>query len=126
MIWIKRVLPFVLAGVIWAGYHLDTQEKVKESEKLFHKYTNIEARVWMASAKYRDDAEGFIVYRDSLLMANGVSISDMKAFLDSYKEEPENLEAYSLRLSFIIDSLILIEDSLRISEDTLITDSTNQ
>ena len=70
------------------------------------------AQIWVASAKYRENPERFLEYRDSVLTACSLSVADVRAFVDQNKNEPEKFYPYSKLMKEFIDSLLDIEDSL--------------
>ena len=72
----------------------------------------VTAQVWVATAKYRDDAERLLNYRDSLLAANGLSKEQMFEYVQRSKGESEGLLPFTQRLRELVDSLARIEDSL--------------
>ena len=123
MIWLKRLIPFVLIALIWGGYNYYNDKKEQDELNRLELYSYITARVWIASATYRDNSDQFIAYRDSLLTSNSVTISELQNFMDKYNDTPEELEPYALRVNFLIDSLLTVEDSLSLEADSLSVDS---
>jgi hypothetical protein len=112
LIWLKRLLPFVILGATAFGYHLwdkSTAERRRaEQDRLAH----LTARIWVATAEFRDNPERFLAYRDSLIAAAGLSHDAVFAFLDRYSDDPEALLPLSRQISDLVDSIYKVEDSL--------------
>lgn len=63
------------------------------------------ARVWLASATYRYDPDSFLAYRDSLIVADSLSLDDLAAYIKLYDEEPEQYVGFAKQVNRYIDSL---------------------
>jgi len=112
LIWIKRIIPFVIIGAVWWGFHFYHQYQTTHQIQLEQKYAQITAQIWVASAQYRKEPERFKAFRDSLLKKNNLSKEQLKQFIEKYKKEPEKLSRFSVNLNLQIDSLVMVEDSL--------------
>jgi predicted negative regulator of RcsB-dependent stress response len=127
LIWIKRLLPFAIIIIVWLAYGYYSDYKVTRKMKIDQKYARVTALVWVASAKYRNDAERFIKYRDSLLAADSLDIEKAQKYIDSYQKAPEELGVFTTLVIMHIDSLIAIEDSiLTANKDSLSDTLTSQ
>lgn len=115
MIWLKRAAPFVMAVVLWFGgkWYMDRGERVEKETT--DRYALVTAQVWVARARFRNDSTQFLAYRDSLLAAETVSIDEIREFGRIYEEEAEVYHKFSKKVSRCVDSLVRIEDSLRVA-----------
>lgn len=112
MIWVRRFVPLVVIAGIWFAYRVYTSSQSEREERLRQPYALITAQVWVASAKFRNDPERFLRFRDSLLRAHSLSTESLRGVVDSYRDEPERLDLFSAMVKKYVDSLIAIEDSL--------------
>lgn len=123
MILFKRLLPFLLLGLVWLAYTLwdnnQSAQRALEEERL----AQVTAQVWVATALYRDDPERYLAYRDSLLEANNVPREKIFAFLEKHQNESEELLPFAQRVQQLVDSLSHIQDSLLREEKIRLADS---
>ena len=112
MIWLKRVAPIFLILAGWAFFHFysDNSEIKKTDDE--EKYALLTAQVWVASAKYRNEPEKYLAYRDSLLTASNLDNKKALDFIDKYEKRADELVNFASLVSQFTDSLINIEDSL--------------
>jgi hypothetical protein len=82
------------------------------------------AQVWLATAKYRQEPERFIAYRDSLLRAHSLSKERMRDYLDRYKNHPEEYDLLTRLANKYVDSLSVIEMKLLLGDTAVKGDST--
>jgi dihydroorotate dehydrogenase len=82
--------------------------------------------VWFAGAKYRNDVPRFLAYRDSLLAANGLTDSGMKAYAASIEKQIDRQLQFATMTKSAVDSLVKIEDSLVKAADIVEKDSIKQ
>jgi hypothetical protein len=118
-IWLKRLAPFALAFLIWFGWRhaSDYRENLRlEGER---KMAIVTARLWIASARFRDSSEVYLAYRDSLLGAHDLHLEQFQAYANRYSEEPEKFEQFTGLVSTMVDSLYQSERLLYQSVDTL-------
>lgn len=105
MIWLKRLLPLVLivgGWFAWSQYQEYTAERYyRDAER----YALVTAQVWLASAEYRDDPHQFVIYRDSLLEAAGLSVETIDQYIKMYSSRPEAYTPYVRLVKKYIDSL---------------------
>lgn len=113
MIWLKRLLPFVILGVAGLSFHLIRRHEATDRAKQEEKYANIAAQVWVASATYRNNPDQFRLFRDSLLSANGITVEQMYDFIRKHKETPEAIDQFAYKMQAGVDSLVHFQDSLR-------------
>lgn len=109
MIWLKRILPLVLIVVGWLGY---TQYRQYRTERFYadaERYALVTAKVWLASAQYRDDPGRFSAVRDSLLAASDLSRAKVDEYLKLYDARPEAYSSYVRLVKKYIDSLATSE-----------------
>lgn len=124
MIWLKRVLPFLLIVAAWQGYAVYQNRKAARQEESDRLKAEVTARIWVASAKYRYEPARFVSFRDSILRAEGISAEEMFSLIDRVNNDPEHLLPYTRAMLDFVDSFSRLEDSLsRI--DSAGTDSTD-
>ncbi|MCX6833732.1 MAG: hypothetical protein NTW07_01130 [candidate division Zixibacteria bacterium] len=112
MIWLKRLLPIIVLAVAVGVYLLwgkwSTQRQLQEQNRV----ALVTAQAWIATAKYRNDPERYLQYRDSLLKASGVARKEVFEFLDRTGNPPEELLPFARKVQSLVDSLYRIEDSV--------------
>lgn len=118
MLWFKRILPFALILIGWFGYQWYNDYQLSKIIEAEEKYAEITALLWVASAKYRNEQDLLIKYRDSVLAAFDVNSEEISSYIEQYESFPEFLGPFANLISKKVDSLIAIEDSLILS-DTL-------
>ncbi len=105
MIWLKRIVPLVLLLSIIFGYNYyqdKYKEKVIETSK---EHALVTAKVWYASARFKDEPEKFENYRHSILAEAKLSQEQMYQFLELYENTPTNYEVFAHWVSYYVDSL---------------------
>ncbi len=105
MIWLKRILPLLLIAGGWFFYTGYKERTDLQNERLTEKYALITAKVWLYSAEYRNDSDGFIRARDSLLKASGVTEGEIEQYLKKNRKRPEYYTPYIRKVKTYIDSL---------------------
>ncbi len=105
MIWLKRLLPFVLLILIGGGWFLWDKNRQAERLERTQRYAQITARVWVGAAQYRDSAEVFLAWRDSLLRAEGLSADTMEAYLKQGPDDVHQQEDFARLVSYYVDSI---------------------
>jgi hypothetical protein len=106
--------------VIVAGYLYYNKYKASQKEQLAQKYALITAQSWLATARFKDEPEEYLVFRDSLLKSHNVSTADIESFFSEHEEKSEKYVGFAGLVKFYIDSLVLIEDSiLKAASDTV-------
>jgi len=123
LIWLKRVLPLIVIGALAGGYIMwddwYTARRLAEEDKV----ALVTAQVWIATAKYRNDPERYIEYRDSLLEASNVPRERIYAFLGRQEDQPEELLPFARKVQRLVDSIYRIEDSVARETEKRIKDS---
>jgi len=123
VIWLKRILPLLIIGLavggyyFWNGWHAERQA-VEERELAL-----VTAQVWVATAIYRNEPERYMQYRDSVLLASGVSRERVLDFLKNRESQPEDLFPFAQKVQKLVDSLAHIEDSTLKTEIEKVADS---
>ncbi len=119
MIWLKRIAPFVLIAVLYFGniYYTEMQAEKKKAEE--KRYALITALAWVGSLKHRDEPNDYLCFRDSLLEEHNLTNDSLKIFMQSYENHAEDLGKTAAYIKAYVDSLLLIEDSLRIIADSV-------
>ncbi|MFC1475193.1 hypothetical protein ACFLQG_00960 [Candidatus Zixiibacteriota bacterium] len=125
MIWIKRALPLVIIIAVWLGYGFYDDYQEGKTSRTELKYAEVTALVWVASAKFRNEPDNYISYRDSLLSTYQLDVEKCHQFIDAYQENPEKLGNFAFMVKTFIDSIIAIEDSIRLlnNDSTVVDDS---
>ena len=108
-IWIKRLIPLVviLAGVL--GYNFYVKDARQRKKLQDEQNALITAKVWIASAIYRNYPNSFINYRDSLFKTSNVSASEMTGYLKAYGDKTEQFNNFTLLVQLYIDSLSVLD-----------------
>ncbi|RKX24092.1 MAG: hypothetical protein DRP45_08975 [Candidatus Zixiibacteriota bacterium] len=123
MIWLKRFIPFAVILLGWFGYAFVSDFLASERESQTDRTALITARVWIATAEYQDDPDGFIQYRDSLLEAEDITPDQLFAWLEQYKGRPERSLQFTQRIQHYVDSLYQVEEARLKAEDAAVSDS---
>ena len=113
MIWFKRVVPILVIVLAWLGYTVFTDYSRKHRAAYERSLALTTARIWIASAKYREDPNGYLAFRDSVLTANDFTLDEVRELKTRYESDPAEYEAVAAMVSDFVDSLFLLEDSLR-------------
>lgn len=100
--------------------------QIEKFESEQEKYALMLAKAWVGSALYRDNPEGFLTYRDSIMKTVDLTNDDFNAFVEKHKAEPEVLGPFTEKVKIYTDSLIKLEDSLRVVRDSVAADTLNQ
>lgn len=128
MLWIKRLILFILLLVIVFGYFLYNKISAERHHQQAVRHALVTAQVWIATAKYRLEPERFMAYRDSLLKAHSLSMERMQDYIDRHKNRPEEYDLFTRLVNQYVDSLSAIEmellqgdtavegDSIRVTE----------
>ena len=111
-VWVKRLVPLVLLAAIWSGYR--AWQSWRESAHLAEvdRLGSVVAEVWIGTAKYRHDPARYIVWRDSLLKAHGVTREELDAYVAKHSDETQEYYDFSKIVARKVDSLYKIEDSV--------------
>ncbi len=130
LIWVKRILPFIVIFAVWAGYSKITEQTKQKNENRIKKYALIAAQIWHSGATLRGTPDKYPSVRDSIFSVNGIDSLSFRLYLQENEENPENYREYVRWLSFYADSLFKeyeteakTRDSLAIADSLGIEDS---
>ena len=111
----------IIAAVVYGYFQYSGKEAAKQAA-LEKEYALVTAKIWVATASFRSDPEGFERYRDSILASSSLSKDDILALVQVNSEAPEELYPFTRMVQEMVDSLLEIEDSLaRIRQDSTAT-----
>ncbi len=120
MIWVKKLLPLVIIIVGIYLYVQYSQRKADEAAQRDREYALVTAQIWVASAKLRANPGEFARVRDSLLAASSLNRDSVLNFIKADSAAPERLSPFMTMVQEFMDSLLEIEDSLKVArEDSL-------
>ena len=111
-IWIKRLAPFVLIALLWFGYSQYSRLRTNRAHESELRMAEVTARLWIATAVYRDSSPEYIAYRDSLLDTYHMSLKQAEDYKRRYEDHPEMYYDFATRVTELVDSLYTIEDSV--------------
>jgi len=97
----------ILAGVL--GYNFYVKDARQRKKLQDEQNALITAKVWIASAIYRNYPNSFINYRDSLFKTSNVSASEMTGYLKAYGDKTEQFNNFTLLVQLYIDSLSVLD-----------------
>ncbi len=112
MIWIKRIVPFVVIILIILSILWYNKQRKTEFAHNTDNYALITAQLWIATAQFRNEPEKYLLFRDSLLTAQNISIEEIERYLKEYEETPENYYPFTVQVKKYVDSLYIIADSV--------------
>lgn len=114
------VIAAIVAGSFaWSPY-MEARKKAAAE-----RYAPVTARVWVASALYRNDPDRFIACRDSILEAEGVSAEQLQEYIKDYSKSPEQYKLFTHLTKQMVDSLVQIEHVNRQELERAVGDSIN-
>lgn len=113
LVWFKRILFLSVIAVVVAGLFAWSPYMEARKKAAAEKYAPVTARVWVASALYRNDPDRFIACRDSLLEAEGVSAEQLQEYIADYAKSPEQYKLFTHLAKRMVDSLVQIEQAHR-------------
>jgi len=117
---LRIVLTILIITLAVAGYYYfsDYQENKRAEE--FAQYAGVTAETSIAAELYRNDADSFLVVRDSLLNKYNVSINDLLMFKKRYRGDEYLWAEFWDKVVLISDSLIAEQQArLRQPKDSL-------
>lgn len=94
---------------------MQTEKKLADEKR----FALITAQAWVGSMKHRDKPDDYISFRDSLLKENNLTNDSLKMFIESYKNNAEDLGSMTLYIKSYVDSLLKVEDGLKQIADSL-------
>ncbi len=119
MLWVKRLLPIILIVLGIVGYKAWERYRLDRHAAETRRWADLTTTIWEASARYYDQPDSFLAYRDSVLAADSLSLADVQAYLKQYSDHPEKYIDYARLVYELMDSL----QKQRLTPDSL-ADST--
>ena len=119
MLWLKRLIPFILLPVVIFSYLLYNRISTERQHQRAVKHALVTAQVWLATARFHHEPERFIAYRDSLLEAHSLSTERMQDFIDRYRNRPEKYDLFTRLVNQYVDSLSAAEMKLLQGDTTV-------
>ncbi|MBI5265786.1 MAG: hypothetical protein HY851_01000 [candidate division Zixibacteria bacterium] len=113
LVWVKRLLPLVLLAGVWGGYRWRQASQNAAELAEAARLAPVVAEVWVGTAEYRHDPARFIVWRDSILKARGVTREQLQTYFHDHPEETERYYGFAQLVSAQVDSITKIQDSIR-------------
>ncbi|MFH1372785.1 MAG: hypothetical protein ABII79_03210 [bacterium] len=104
-LWIKRLVAILIIPAIIAGYVTYNRISDKHQREESSLYALVVAHAWLASARLRDDPDGYAAFRDSLLAVDSLSVDQFHEYLDQYRDRPEKYERFTRLIQRFVDSL---------------------
>jgi hypothetical protein len=105
LVWLKRLAVVVVLAASFGGYHLWSRAQIARRAEEAKKYALVTALVWVESARLRNDPTRFVVWRDSLLAANGLSKETMTEYVNIYKDRSEDYIVFAQMVHHCVDSI---------------------
>jgi hypothetical protein len=105
-VWFRRAVPVVLIIAAYFGYTSYTEQKRQQLEQSESEYAAVTARIWVASAVYRNNMERFTEYRDSLLAAHQLTAAQLEDFVERYKSAETDPGEFTGKVKRQVDSLV--------------------
>lgn len=123
LVWLKRILFLSVIAAVVAGMFAWSPYMESRKKAAAERYAPVTAKVWVASALYRNDPDRFIVCRDSILKAEGISTEQLQEYIRSYSKKPERYKLFTHLAKRMVDSLVQIEHSRRQESEQAAGDS---
>ncbi len=105
MIWLKRIVPLVLIGLMVGGYYYYDRYTTRRQAAMTQHRAELTARVWFNATRFRNEPQMFATIRDSFIADAGLTREQMQAYLDKYSHEPERYKDFARWVNYYIDSL---------------------
>ena len=122
LIWLKRLAPLVIIAAVVLGVRYYREASVEHHIQEDREMARLTARVWLASAVFRERPDRYKAYRDSVLTAENISNEQMNEYLKAYGDDTEKFSEFTLLVKQYIDSLSdknLWQDQIDALKDTL-------
>ncbi len=88
-----------------AGYQAWRRYDRSRRKAEVRQWASLTTTIWEGAARYHDNPEGFLAFRDSVLTAHNRTLADMQAYLKKNQDSPEDYLAYARQVHFLMDSL---------------------
>lgn len=95
------LIPTVILGYLFIRDHLEAKKKEE-----FRKYARVIAEISVAAELYREDNEGFLAARDSILSDEGLTLDSLDAFRDRLQDDKREWVKIWDQVKEITDSLV--------------------
>ena len=105
----------VIIAALLVAYWRYSDYRAAEKTAYEHKMALATAQVWIASATFRNDPDQFLQARDSILAACSLTVYDVNSFVELNIDQPEKLQRYTTLMQEYVDSLLDLQDSLRVA-----------
>lgn len=122
LLWLKRLVPLVVIAAGIMGYQNYRDKKQVQHLEQDRQMAQLTARVWLASAVFREHPDKYLTYRDSVLVANAVSVEKVNEYLKAYGDDTEEFNSFTLLVKQYVDSLgdqSYWQDQIDALQDTL-------
>jgi hypothetical protein len=96
---------------LWYGYRGWSGLKAVREEAQLQRISQAVAQIWIGSATYRDQPEKFVIFRDSLLKADGITQDEIDKYIKNGEADPDDSYLFSQTVSRKVDSIYRIIDS---------------
>lgn len=95
--------------MVWFGYTFWTKYATDRRQAADYRAALATARVWIATAQYRTDHEGFKTFRDSILKEAGITRDVLFDHLNQFEKLPEQSLEFTRSIKRLVDSLYIVE-----------------
>ena len=112
MVWIKRLFFALGIIIVLSGHFVWNKFTDYREQKQARKFAMITAQTWIAGAKFNYKAEEYLQYRDSLLKSEKITKEEINEYLSEYQKAPEKYIYFATLVSYYVDSLAAVEDTL--------------
>jgi len=119
LLWVKRLLPIILIALGLVGYRAWEKYRLDRRAAETRRWADLTTTIWEASARYYDQPDSFLAFRDSVLAADSLSLADVQAYLKQYSAHPEKYIDYARLVYELMDSL----EKQRLAPDSLTADT---
>lgn len=122
MIWLKRLSPLLAAALIWFGYTSWTDYQTSKQQAEENRLSLTIAKVWIATALYRDNPVRYAEFQDSVLSASNLTQDELFDYIRRFDGKEEEALPFARSIQKKVDSLHAIEIK-RIGEAKAAADS---
>ena len=122
LIWLKRISPLLVAAVLWFGYSFWSDYRDARNQAEDERLSLAVAKIWIATALYRDNPARYAEFRDSVLNANDLTQDDLFDYVRKYNGEEEEILSFTQMVKHKVDSLYVLEIQ-RIDREEAMKDS---
>ncbi len=108
MNWLRKtIVPAVLLLAV-SGYFGYSRWQANLDAEFLENCAQATAQIWVATVAFRDDEDQkrLLLFRDSVLIAHGLTTEEIEAYSTAEYEEPEKYHDFVARVGDLVDSLI--------------------